>query len=171
MRGSVTALDRVSAAAATLAVGIGGMALAGWILDNDLLKGAGGSILMKANAATGLVTCGLALRASVGRRPAGRWLAVPLAILGGAIGSLTLSEHIVGWNLGIDELLFVEAPGSPATASPGRMGPNASLSLTFAATAVLLMHRRPRVAQRLALTTGILALIALVGYWYRVQEL
>jgi signal transduction histidine kinase len=167
----VTALDRVSAAAATLAAGIGGMALAGWSLDNDLLKGAGGSILMKANAAMGLVTCGLALRASVVRHPAGRWLAVPLAILGGTIGSLTLSEHIVGWNLGIDELLFVEAPGSPATASPGRMGPNGALSLMFAATAILLMHRRPRVAQRLALTTGVLALISLIGYWYGVQEL
>ena len=55
--GSVTALDRLSAAAATLAIGIGGMALAGWLLDNDLLKGAGGSILMKANAAMGLMTC------------------------------------------------------------------------------------------------------------------
>ena len=167
----MTALDRVSAAAATLAIGIGGMALAGWILDNDVLKGAGGSILMKANAAMGLVTCGLALRASVVRHPVVRWLAGPLAILGGTIGSLTLSEHIVGWNLGIDELLFVEAPGSPATASPGRMGPNGALSLTFAATAILLLHRRPRVAQRLALTTGVLALIALIGYWYRVQEL
>jgi signal transduction histidine kinase len=147
------------------------MVLAGWLLDNDVLKGAGGSILMKANAATGLVTCGLALRASVSRRRVVRWLAVPLAILGGAIGTLTLSEHIVGWNLGIDQLLFVEEPGSPATASPGRMGPNASLSLTFIAVAILLMHRRPRVAQRLALTTGVLALIALVGYWYGVQEL
>ena len=171
MAGYVTALDRLSAAAATLAVGIGGMALTGWIVDNDLLKGAGGPILMKANAATGLVACGLALHASVAHRPLVRWLAVPLAILAGALGILTLSEHIIGWNLGIDELLFVEAPGSPATASPGRMGPNASLSLTFIATAVLLLHRRPRVAQRLALTTAVLALIALVGYWYRVQEL
>jgi signal transduction histidine kinase len=167
----VTALDRLSAAAATLAIGIGGMALAGWILDNDILKGTGGSILMKANAAAGLVFCGLALRTSVAHRRSIRVLATPLALLGLAIGSLTLSEHIVGWNLGIDELLFAEEPGSPATASPGRMGPNASLSLTFIALAVLLHHRRPRVAQRLALTTGVLALIALIGYWYRVQEL
>jgi len=122
-------------------------------------------------AALGLVACGASLRTLVSSRRAVRWLSPVLAICGGAIGILTLSQHVVGWNLHIDELLFVEAAGSPATASPARMGPIASSSLTAVAIALLVMRRRPAIAQTLALMTGTLAFIALVGYWYRVQEL
>ena len=164
-------LERLSAAAGTFAAAVGALALSGWTLDLDVLKGAGGAITMKPNAALGLVACGLALRTCVSSRRALRRLAPVLAACGGALGILTLSQHIVGWDLGIDELLFVEAPGSPATASPGRMGPVASSSLAAASIAVLLMRRRPAIAQILALITGTLAFIALVGYWYRVQEL
>jgi signal transduction histidine kinase len=167
----VTSLERVSAAAGTFAAAVGALALTGWTLDLDILKGAGGAITMKPNAALGLVACGLSLRAYVSNRRVVRWLSPVLAICAGAIGILTLSQHIVGWNLRIDELLFVEAPGSPATASPARMGPVASSSLTAAAIALLVMRRRPGIAQTLALTTGTIAFIALVGYWYRVQEL
>ena len=164
-------LEWVSPAAGTFAAGVGALALAGWTLDLDVLKGAGGPITMKPNAAFGLVACGLSLRAYVSSRRAIRWLSPVLALCAGVIGILTLSQHVVGWNLGIDELLFIEAPGSPATASPARMGPSASLSITAASTALLVMRRRPGIAQALALMVGTLAFVALVGYWYRVQEL
>jgi signal transduction histidine kinase len=164
-------LDSASAAAGTFAAGVGALALAGWTLNLDVLKGAGGAITMKPNAALGLVACGLSLRAYVSSRRALRWLSPVLATCAGVIGILTLSQHIVGWNLGIDELMFVEAPGSPATASPARMGPVASFSLTAASAALLVMRRRPKIAQTLALIVGTLAFVALVGYWYRVQEL
>ena len=164
-------LPRASAAAGTFAAAVGALALTGWALDIDVLKGAGGAITMKPNAALGLVACGLSLRAYVSSRRAVRWLSPVLAVCCGAIGILTLSQHFVGWNLGIDELIFAEAPGSPATASPARMGPVASSSLTAMGVALLVMRRRPGIAQALALTTGTIAFIALVGYWYRVQEL
>jgi signal transduction histidine kinase len=167
----VTAPNRVSAAAGTFATAIGALTLVGWALELDVLKGLGGAITMKPNAAFGLVACGLSLNAQLSRRRALCRLAPVLAVAGGVIGFLTLSQHVIGWNLGIDELVFVEGPGSPATASPGRMGPNASLSLTLAAASLLLLRRRPRLAQALALTMGTLAFLALVGYWYRVQEL
>jgi len=161
----------VSAATGIFAAAVGALALSGWALDLGVLKGAGGAITMKPNAALGLVACGASLRTLVSSRRAVRWLSPVLAICGGAIGILTLSQHVVGWNLHIDELLFVEAAGSPATASPARMGPIASSSLTAVAIALLVMRRRPAIAQTLALMTGTLAFIALVGYWYRVQEL
>jgi signal transduction histidine kinase len=147
------------------------LALAGWTLDFDVLKGAGGAITMKPNTALGLVACGLSLRAYVSSWRVLRWLSPVLAICAGMIGILTLSQHVAGWNLGIDELMFVEPPGSPATASPARMGPVASFSLTAASAALLVMRRRPGVAQTLALMVGTMAFVALVGYWYRVQEL
>jgi signal transduction histidine kinase len=167
----VTALDRATAAAGTFAACVGALALAGWTLDLDVLKGAGGAITMKSNTALGLVACGLALRAYVSSWRPVRWLSPVLAICAGVIGILTLSQHIVGRDLGIDELVFVEAAGSPATASPARMGPVASMSLTAASVALLVMRRRPGIAQTLALTVGTLAFVALIGYWYRVQEL
>jgi signal transduction histidine kinase len=167
----VTSLDRVSAAAGTFAAAIGALALAGWALDLDILKGAGGAITMKPNAAFGLVACGLALRAYISSRRTIRWLSSVFAVAGGLIGILTLGQHIAGWDFGIDELVFSEVPGSPATASPARMGPIASLSLTLAGSALLVMRRRPAIAQALGLTVGALAFVALIGYWYRVQEL
>jgi len=167
----VTALARLSATAGTFAASIGALALAGWVLDNDTLKGAGGAITMKANTSLGLMVCGLALRASVASRRFVRYLAVPLALLGGTIGFLTLTQHVAGWDLGIDELLFAEAPGALATASPGRMGPNASSSFTLAAIALLLLRRRPRLAQTLGLIIAVVEMVALVGYAYSVQEL
>ena len=69
--------------------------------------GAGGAITMKANAAMGLLACGLSLRLIVGSGRVRLWLALACAVVAGAIGILTLSEHFVGWNLGIDELLFM----------------------------------------------------------------
>ena len=164
-------LDRVSAAAGTFAACVGALALTGWMLDLDVLKGAGGAITMKPDTALGLVACGLSLRTYVSSRQALRWLSPVLAIFAGIVGILTLSQYVTGWTLGIDELLFVEAPGSPATASPAGMGPVASLSLTAASAALLVMRRRPGIAQTLALIVGTLAFVALVGYWYRVQEL
>ena len=52
------------------------------------------------------------------------------------LGALTLSEHLFGWNLGIDQLLATEVPGVARTASPNRMGPPASLSMTLLGLAV-----------------------------------
>jgi len=157
--------------AGSFAIVVGAMALTGWVLDSEVLKGAGGAITMKANAAVGLLACGLSLRLIVGSGRARLWLALACAVVAGTIGILTLSEHIVGWNLGIDELLFIEAPGALATASPGRMGLNGSASLALAAVALLSLRRRPAIAQRLAFAMTIIATVAIVGYWYGAQEL
>ncbi len=167
----MTSLDRTTAAAGTFATAVGALALAGWALDIDVLKGAGGAITMKPNAAFGLVACGLSLRARVSSHRPVRRLSAVLAFAGGLIGFLTLTQHVGGRNLGIDELVFAEAPGSPATASPGRMGPVASTSLTLVAASLLLLRRRPKAAQVLALFVGTLAFVVLVGYWYSAQEL
>lgn len=38
------------------------------------------------------------------------------------IAALTLCEYLFGWNLGIDEILFLDSPTSMTTLYPGRMG-------------------------------------------------
>jgi signal transduction histidine kinase len=153
----------------------GALVLTGWMLDIEVLKGAGHSITMKPNAATGLIACGISLLCGAVAAGWARPLAMLTAALAGTIGSLTLSQHLVGWNLGIDELIAREAPGAASTASPGRMGPNGSLSLTLAGISLLSLQRHADRAARRAQVLGfcmtILAAIALVGYIYGAQQL
>ena len=164
--------SRVRRGAGGLALFAAAAVIVGWATDNEFLKGAGSPLTMKPNAAVGLIACSVGLLA---RGPAMRPLRIVAATLAALIGALTLSQHVIGWNLGIDELLFREAPGAFATTSPARMGPNASSSLTLAGTALLLLELRSQAAataaQMLALLVIALASLALVGYIYGARQL
>jgi signal transduction histidine kinase len=145
--------------------------LVGWQLQMPALTGLFGVITMKTNGAIALMLCGTAVLLL--RRV--RFAAAGLGLLAALLGAATLFEHASGRDLGIDQALFTEAPGAAATASPNRMGPNASISVLMAGTAILLLTRRraraTRIAQRLAFTGLALALLALAGYIYGVKEL
>ena len=104
--------------------------LVGWTFDLFVLKGMSGDITMKANAALALLALGIALFVLTSERPSARILGRTSAVFAGLLGALTLSEHVVGWDLGIDQLIFRELPGAAGTTSPGRMGPNANVSAT-----------------------------------------
>ena len=174
----------VVAMAAALAVVIGGWWLAAWMGGFAAQWSAGPSITMKTNMALGLVLAGSALlllgwlpqskvRRGVGVAAAGMVL---------LIGSLTLSEHLIGWNLGIDQLLAQEAPGAIATASPNRVGIPGSSGLTLLGIGLLLLSTAPRgedgrrasCGQRmipyLGLAVIVINLIPAVGFLYRVDE-
>jgi uncharacterized protein (DUF697 family) len=164
-----------SLAAALTGTAVGTITLLGWIFGNDALKGLGGTITMKANTAIGLIACGLSL-ASIVRRP--RYWSIVAGVLAGAagaIGTLTLLEHLSGWNLGIDQILFTERLGAAATASPGRMGPNGATSLLLMSIALLALRRDTRDsitrAQVCAAGVALLAMLALTGYRYGAREL
>lgn len=161
----------VPGAAGLFAMGVGALVLVGWTIESEILKGAGGPITMKANAALGLFLCGLSLLLAANPARTPPMAALTCAALTGLLGFLTFTQHIVGWDLGIDQLLFVEAPGALATASPGRMGVNASFSLTLGSVALLALGRRPSLSQGLAFLMSILAMLALVGYWYGAAQL
>lgn len=165
-------LARVASCAVML---VGGLALAGWAYDVELLKGLRSGISMKANTAVLLILAGASLWLSCVRRQhvALRLAGQALALVVGIGGAATLSQDLVGWDLGIDQLLFAEQSDALATASPGRMGPPASLSFALAGTSLLLLHtgRAAALAQSLALGTGLLALLAITGYAYSVDML
>ena len=169
------ATSRASTAAGAFVMAVGLVVLAGWIFGLPALKSVWGQITMKANAAIGLLACGLALYLSDSESRAGRMVGRAGAVAAGVLGVLTLSEHLVGWNPGVDELLFTEEPGAAATTSPGRMGPNSSLSLTLGSIALLCLYRAsPRAitcAQVLGALMAVLALIPVVGYLYGAAQL
>jgi PAS domain S-box-containing protein len=165
----------LSFVAGLFATAVGLVVLIGWTLEIEPLKSIVGSITTKANMGLSLIACGLAL--AIVARGATRFggIATALAIFGGAIGALTFSQHVFGWNLGIDELLFTEAAGAEATTSPGRSGPNGSLSLVLASLALLSLRagtsRGAARAQFLAAGMAILATIPLIGYWFGAEQL
>ena len=156
--------------ASVTAVGI--LVLLGWILDDRRLTGFYGSITMKTNTAIGLLLSGLAVL-SFGRIP--RLLTSALAAMAALLGAGTLAQYVSGWDLGIDQALFSEPSGALATASPNRMGLNASTSLLLAGTAIVLLARgRPssvRRAQKLAIVGIFFALLAVAGYLYGAAQL
>src|SRR5688572_24436665 len=114
---------------AAFASAIGVIVLLGWILGSDSLKALFyGDLLAKTNTGIGLVCLGLALMClSPDHRPPWRtWTGYALAALAAAIGLATLTEHLTGLDVGIDQLLFREEFGAVGTVSPNRMGPPAS---------------------------------------------
>jgi PAS domain S-box-containing protein len=91
------------------------------------------------------------------------------------VGLATLSEYLVGRDLGIDQLLFQESPEAVGTSSPGRMAPTTAVSFLLLGLALLLLdvetRRGGRPAQFLALVPMVIAWLALIGYLYGVKSL
>jgi len=172
-RGSASTAQAFSQAAALLVMLIGFLVLLGWLFDVDALKSAYAGITMKANTALSLVLLGISLL-TLNRDPgfvagAGRFCAALVVV----IGFVTLSEHITGVNLHIDQILFVESPGALATASPGRMGITAASCFILSGVALLLFYRKRSVSfpQILSIMVGLWAMLSIIGYAYHAAEL
>lgn len=165
----------IARVASGLAVLLGVLTLAGWLFNVSVLKGVYAGITMKPNAAAALVLSGasLWLVGEAPRWPRARRIGQSCAVLAGAIGAATLSQHLFGWDLGIDELLFPEEPGALATVRPGLMGPPAALCFTLAGIALLLLHERRShdLAQLTSAVIGLVALLAITGYAYDAEPL
>jgi signal transduction histidine kinase/ActR/RegA family two-component response regulator len=156
---AVRGLARLPRIAGAISVALGTLALSGWLLGIDELKSiVPGTITMKANTAVGFVLMGAAIwlcEGSAGhrRRTLGTALAIAAAVLGAVVGA----QYLLGRDLGIDQLLFQEAPGSTGTVHPGRMSPQTSLSFVILGLAVSLAARDR--ARRLVLALSILPLL------------
>jgi signal transduction histidine kinase len=165
-------MDLWARAAGAVVAAIGASVLCGWAFDIDALKGPYGPITMKTNAAVALLLCGIAVWAT---SRGVRGLAVAGAAAATAIGAATLSQHLFGWNLGIDQFLFTEPPGAAATTSPNRMGPHGATSFILAGSALLLLRRQTprsiRAAEAMAFTGFAFSLVAITGYTYGATEL
>jgi signal transduction histidine kinase/ActR/RegA family two-component response regulator len=152
--------------------------LAGWLFDIPGLKSLylPGPTL-KTNLGVSLACAAVAnlLLLSSHNRPRWRVAGCCLAAVPAVIGGLTLSEHLAGWDLGIDQLLATEPAGALATVSPNRMGPPASIANVLVGLALILGSSpspwRRSVSQWPAFLTVVLALFPLVGYAYGFSEL
>src|SRR6185436_2776292 len=156
--------------------------LVGWAFDIAALKSVLPSLVtMKANTALAFCLAGLSLRLLDAERPARsrytleRSLGLLCALAVALLGLLTLGEHIFGWDIGIDQLLFSDTSAATETSAHGRMAPATASSFLLLGCSLLLLDaetatsRRP--AQWLAFIVALNGLLALLGYAYGAQSL
>ncbi len=170
-----------SRSAAAFTILIGGIVLLGWIFDVAFLKSVlPGLVTMKVNTALAFILSGTALwllRTDLPdryRRSADYRIARVCAGVVAAVGLLTMSEYLFGRSLGIDQLLFKEAPGAIGTSSPGRMAPNTAFSFVIVSFSLLLLDSKSSrlflLSHLLALAAAFIAWAALLGYFYNIKE-
>ena len=154
-----------STAAGVFVGGMGVVVLGGWALGASRLKSlAPGLPPMQANTAFAFVLMGLAI-VLLARPTTTKWAPVLrrlAAIVVLVMGVLRLVEYATDVSLGIDQLLIRESAG----VVPGRMAAVAALGLATSAAAFLLLDvgRAGTLAQTLALGTGVLGFLDVVGY-------
>jgi len=128
---------------------------------------------MAFNAAIAFAAAGVALIALRSKRWTerawSRYLGYSLGTLVLLIGGLTLVEFLSGLDLHIDQLLIADDQHSYSY--PGRPSPLTACNLVLAGLSLLLLDRRPPVAQALALAQMVLASLAIGGYIFGVSSL
>jgi signal transduction histidine kinase/DNA-binding response OmpR family regulator len=128
---------------------------------------------MKANTAAGLAlsACALFLLAAASSKRAHR-IGQALAFLVGVLGVATLSQYVMGWQLGIDEFLFRDT-AQAYNVFRGRMSPYTAVA--FAAMGIVLFSLPvPRLKPLVAIGGFIVLAIGMVsalGYAWNAGEL
>jgi CheY-like chemotaxis protein len=137
--GQLTRYKALSIAFALITLSTGAAALLGWILDSEFLKRIHPELVtMKANTSVCLIviSCSFLLLRDPKAASWKRHVGQVCAVLVGLVGLFTLSEHIVGWDLHIDQLLFEESVAAAGLSFPGRMGVPGSLNFFFLGVAL-----------------------------------
>jgi len=141
----------------------------GWIFGIDVLKRVvPGLVAMNPLTALSFLVAGGGLCAATGSSKATR---IPvLCGLGIAtVGVVILCRYLVGWDAGIDRILFAQSLGD------NLMAPTTSFSFLLSGVALALldweMPRGARPSSALAVAVALLALLVLTGYCYGVEEL
>jgi PAS domain S-box-containing protein len=159
---------------------IGALVLVGWAIDSEICKRIlPGVVAMNPLTAVTFLLAALCLRlCSRARRdaPGGvtRWTLRLGAGLIATVGALKLAEIVGGFDIGIDRWLFASklAVGS---AMPNRMAPNTAFNFALVGCAFLFLQARNRRvsvwACIFALVSGFEALLAVLGYAYRIESL
>ncbi len=167
----------ISIALAAFAFCIGGAALLGWIVGNEYLKRIYPTLVtMKANTAICLMLVAVSVFLINDRSssPIKRGLCQLFAAIVGLVGLITLSEHLFGWNTGLDQLLFYESPAEAGLSFPGRMGVAGSLNFFFFGIALSLINARAqrwfRVANVAVLLVVSVTLLVFLYYFYGIEQ-
>lgn len=163
------------------AIALGGLALAGWLLDvPTLYSGWPRPPHVTVNGAFLFVLLGLGLKLTMnesdGRQPVALAyrLGQALAILAAVVGALILMEYLLQRDFGIDELLIKDPSAAAYKGIPGRPSFPAALNGILLGMGTMLIDvnvRRKWLAQGLILLSVLITALALIGYICDVSEL
>ena len=170
-RHAISFLQSFVKVAAFLTVVTGLAVLAGWVFDIPLLKSIlPGTASMKFNTALGILFSGVSLwlLREEEEKPGRKLIEQILAVVIILIGSLSMSEYLFEWDLGIDQLFVKDVITSPAN-FPGRMSQVTAICFVLTGFGFLLI--RSKLSQYFALGVAALSLLALIGYLYGYQAL
>jgi PAS domain S-box-containing protein len=161
-----------------LVIAIGAVGVTGWVLDIPAFKTVfPGLVTMKANTGICLMLVGVALflleNDNAGRSP--RLVARMFSLLAVLVGAASLCEHLFGWNLGIDQLLFHESLAEAGPSFPGRMGPAACCDFILLGSALAVIDVQNRrgfwLSPYLAAASLPITMLAFLSYFYGVQPI
>lgn len=131
---------------------------------------------MKANTAVCLmlVAVSVLLLGDSSAPPVKRRIGQVCAAIVALVGLSTLSQHLFGWNLGIDQLLFHESREEAGLSFPGRMGVAACLNFSFLGLALSFIDARSkrwfRVSNFSVLTVVVITLLVFLYYFYGIER-
>jgi len=133
----------------------------------------GAGITMKTNTSLLAMASGLALGIHA-LKPRLRWPTLLLGAFVTAVAGLTLLQHLLQVDFGIDNLIYTEGPDSPVTLSPNRMGLPASTCFTVLGVSLCLLASRWR-GRRVAVVTALLVfalgMLSITGHWYHAEAI
>lgn len=167
--------DRLMKISALLPVILGLAGLAGWVFDFPLLVTLiPGTTAFKFNAALSVVILGmvlffLSIPISEQRRKLSGFLSAAVFVISAA----TITQHLFGISLGIDELFVSDTISTPETNIPGRAGINTLLILLFLSPAVFLIAARGKnsTSYYLSLIPLSLSFLGITGYIFEERML
>ena len=169
--GNRTAPARLAATTTAL---IALAALAGWVFGLPALtRIMPGAVEMKANTAIALILCGVSLMTlAAPGAPRLERVAKVIALAVATLGLASLAEYILGWQLGIDELLFKDR-GTAFNVLRGRMSPLSAAAFVLAGFSLGIMRRE---AMRKVVNWGaglviLIGAVSLIGYVWNAGEL
>ena len=155
---------------------IGALVLVGWAMNIPVLRDTGTGSKMMPSTAVCFMLSGLAVFLEGGRNAA-RWAIISariLAIVVLLIAIMTIAEHALGQNLGLDLLLFRDQVIAASPGLPGRMAINTAAAFICIAISILVLPRDRRVngvaSQVASFGAVVLAFIALIGYAFGVRD-
>jgi signal transduction histidine kinase len=154
------------------------LVIIGWLCDvNTLKRIVPGLVAMNPATAVAFMLGALSLylhgpepAATRARRGARVCAAVVLVI-----GMLRLGGYLVGWEAGVDQILFGSALAEADDGKPNRMAPNTALGFILTGVALLALDLKTRRGYRpaalFALGAAAIGLVALIGYAYGQRSL
>ena len=170
-------LLRFSRWASGVVILIGSLVLIGWLLNVQILKSAAPHLIaMNPLTAILFILSGTALIRAVGTgRKSTDKLFLFCAVIVTLGGAMKIAECVFDFDLNFDQLLFRKEVNSPGPFGPNEIAMNTALGFMLCGISLLLLNvetrRGFRPAQVFIVLVGLLALLVLIGYAYRVLPL